>query len=101
MDRKMGYPFNPVTQIEFEVPNSVFVVLEIYDVLGDLIKTVVRGRFEPGKFSITWKATNDRGQRANAGVYFLRLQAPELLITFVNSFFCRREPYGINHRKQG
>jgi hypothetical protein len=72
-------PFNPTTIIQFSVgaaegvsvPN---VTLEIYNVLGQRVKTLVDTRMTPGDYKIEWDATSEGGQRVSSGVYFYRLQ---------------------------
>jgi Arylsulfotransferase (ASST)/Secretion system C-terminal sorting domain len=63
-------PFNPSTTIEFSIPNSQFVTLKIYDILGRLVKTLVNGEKLPGNYMITFNATD-----LSSGIYFYRLQA--------------------------
>jgi hypothetical protein len=63
-------PFNPSTQIEFSIPQSSYVTLKVYDVLGKEIATLVNSTKEAGTYTTTWNA-----QDFPSGVYFYRLQA--------------------------
>ena len=63
-------PFNPSTTIEFSIPNSEFVTLKIYNILGQEVATLVSGKLIPGNYKYTWDAES----LAN-GVYLYRIQA--------------------------
>ena len=66
-------PFNPSTQIAFDLAKAVRVKLSVYDVNGKLIATLVNNKLEAGTHSITWNAN---GQPS--GVYFAKLEAEGL-----------------------
>jgi len=71
-------PFNPATSIPFTVPGSVGMqkaVLEIFDVGGRLVATLVNGQLSPGNYLIRWDGRTRSGGYAATGVYFYRLQA--------------------------
>ena len=63
-------PFNPATKIKYQIPNSSFVLLEVNDVLGKLINTLVNEKQNAG----TYEATFD-GSSFSSGVYFYRITA--------------------------
>jgi len=65
-------PFNPSTTINFGVPNSSFVSLKIYDLLGREVATLVKEKLSPGKYSIDFDGTNFA-----SGVYFYKIIAGE------------------------
>jgi hypothetical protein len=70
-------PFNPSTTIAFEVPegsaDARHVHLNVYDVRGRLIRSLVDGVTSAGLHAATWDGTNGRGERVSSGVYFYRL----------------------------
>jgi len=67
-------PFNPQTSIEFTVKNRAPVVLKVYNVAGQLVRTLVNDTREPGiVHAITWDGRNDAGQSVSSGVYFYKL----------------------------
>lgn len=68
-------PFNPTTQIKFSLPDDGFVTLKIYNVTGQLVKTLVNEKLTQGKHTIEWNAKNDFGINLPTGIYFYRLQA--------------------------
>ena len=59
-------PFNPITTIQYDIPENSYVSLEIYDVLGKKVKTLVSKSLNPGRYKIMWDATNDYGQPVSA-----------------------------------
>ncbi len=63
-------PFNPTTEICFDLPKAGKVNLAVYNVLGQKVATLVNGDMEAGNHSITW----DASQQAS-GVYFYRIEA--------------------------
>jgi N-acetylmuramoyl-L-alanine amidase len=70
-------PFNPETTIEFHVPETSPVHLEIVDIMGRTVRTLASSRFSPGAYRIVWDATDGSGSRLSSGVYFYRLVAGE------------------------
>jgi len=67
-------PFNPETQINFAVPNFAPVKIEIFNVLGQRIKTLVNGEYQAGNYRVTWDGTNQNGEKVSSGIYLYRLQ---------------------------
>jgi hypothetical protein len=66
-------PFNPITQISFDVPTAGNVNIDVYNLLGQKINTLVSGYKDVGHYSVTWNATDEVGQPVPSGVYFYRL----------------------------
>ncbi len=68
-------PFNPTTAIDFDVPAGVKerVRLDIYDVSGRLVRTLVDGVVQPGQHSAVWDGSGHRGP-AQSGTYFAQLR---------------------------
>jgi hypothetical protein len=66
-------PFNPGTHIPLILPQTAVVKLQVYDVLGGSIKTLLDRRLEAGEHLIQWDGTDDRGEPVASGVYFFRL----------------------------
>jgi hypothetical protein len=77
LEQNYPNPFNPTTTIEFSIGASSAaqpVQLEIYNVLGAKVKTLVSGSQAVGVHRVNWDGTNDYGQHVASGVYFYRLQ---------------------------
>jgi len=68
-------PFNPVTVVSYAVPERAHVLIEVYNVAGRLVRTLVDGEQEAGVLSTVWDGTDDRGQRTASGVYFCRMRS--------------------------
>ncbi|HEX2865720.1 MAG TPA: cytochrome c3 family protein [Ignavibacteriales bacterium] len=67
-------PFNPTTQIEFSVPNASRVTLNIYNIVGQLVATLVNGEFVPGNYTATWNGRDLSGSMSASGIYLYRIQ---------------------------
>jgi len=61
-------PFNPVTNINFSIPKSGFVKLEVYDILGKVVATLVNENVKAGNYKVDFNASN-----FSSGVYFYRI----------------------------
>ncbi|MBN2564212.1 MAG: lamin tail domain-containing protein [Candidatus Eisenbacteria bacterium] len=68
-------PFNPKTTIAFNLPQGGDVTLEIYDVAGRKVATLLKGSVEAGPHTVSWDGATDTGDHAASGVYFYKLTA--------------------------
>ena len=69
-------PFNPTTAIRFDLPDRARVSLQIFDVTGRSIRTIIDGRtLAPSSYTFQWDGMNRAGQPVRSGVYFYRLAA--------------------------
>jgi hypothetical protein len=67
-------PFNVTTTIEFSVPHNSRVSLEVYNILGQRIKTLLEKTDMPsGTYRANWDGTDENGRIASSGIYFYRL----------------------------
>jgi len=66
-------PFNPETTISFDMPKAGNARLDIYNVKGQLVKTLFDGTTPYGKTSKVWNGTDNSGNAVTSGVYFYRL----------------------------
>lgn len=71
--RNFPNPFNARTAIEFEVNRRVDATLDIYNIHGQLVKSLLRGHLEPKRYSVIWNGTDDQGEAVPTGVYIYRL----------------------------
>lgn len=70
-------PFNPTTHIHFALPLAAAVELNVYDVLGQHVRTLVADERHPaGYYSVLWDGKNEQQQTVSSGVYFYRLRTP-------------------------
>jgi len=68
-------PFNPTTSIKYAVPVESRVTIEIYNVLGQRVRTLVNESVAAGYRTAEWDGMGDQGQLSGSGTYFLRLSA--------------------------
>ncbi|MFC1563511.1 PKD domain-containing protein [candidate division KSB1 bacterium] len=68
-------PFNPQTTIKFNLPSPELVSLEVYNIMGQRVKTLVSGQKSAGYYSIVWDGTNNNGFKVGTGVYIYYLKA--------------------------
>ncbi len=68
-------PFNPQTTIKLNLPKAGHVSLKVFNVRGELVKTLVNGNLEAGEQSIVWDGSNDQGAKVASGVYFYETRA--------------------------
>jgi hypothetical protein len=64
-------PFNPVTRIEFSLPHASWAALELFDLLGREVATLVRGELEAGAHEVAFDASG-----LPSGIYIYRLSTP-------------------------
>jgi hypothetical protein len=73
-------PFNPITKIEFDINKSgessgiENATLDIFNILGQKVKTLIDCPLAPGHYSVDWDATDNSGSRVSTGIYFYRLE---------------------------
>jgi len=70
-------PFNPSTTIEYTLPHRDKVVIRIFNVLGELVDTLVNNIEDAGTHSVTWAGVNEDGSRAASGTYIVQLRYGE------------------------
>ena len=68
-------PFNPATRIIYDLAEASDVRLEIYDLIGRNIKTLVNQTQDAGRHFISWNGDDHTGNQVSAGVYLSRLHA--------------------------
>jgi hypothetical protein len=69
LNQNFPNPFNPSTNIKFDIPRSSFTKLIVYDILGNEVTNLVNEELKPGNYEVTWYANYP------SGVYFYKLQA--------------------------
>jgi hypothetical protein len=83
LEQNYPNPFNPTTTIEFSLggaddgPLTQHVALDIYNILGQHVKTLIEKNLVPGNYQVEWDATNSGGQGVATGIYLYRLQVDQ------------------------
>ncbi|MCC7431464.1 S8 family serine peptidase [bacterium] len=68
-------PFNPTTEIKFQVPGASKVEFSIFNVKGQLVKTLSQEVKQAGTFTQVWDGTDNFGKNVASGVYFYQFKA--------------------------
>ncbi len=68
-------PFNPTTTIQYGIATNGKVSVQIYDILGQLVTTLVNTEQSAGMYAVIWNGTNDRGELVPSGTYISRIAA--------------------------
>ncbi len=74
-------PFNPSTQIKYDLPEDEFVNITIYDIMCRRIRSLLNSKQSAGYHSISWDATNDIGEGVSAGMYIYMIHAGDFRST--------------------
>jgi hypothetical protein len=74
-------PVAGVTQVRYVVARPADVSIKVYNARGQLVRTLVDGRLEPGSYSAHWDARTMSGERASSGVYFYKMTAGDFNAT--------------------
>lgn len=74
-------PFNASTTIEFAIPEAAQTTLEVYNVMGQRVVTLVNTYTEAGRYSVYWDGRDARGSTIASGIYLYRLQSGQYLDT--------------------
>jgi hypothetical protein len=75
LEQNYPNPFNPTTQINYQLPESQMVTLEIYNSLGEKIRTLVNESQNAGYHSVQWNGLNNSGRTVASGMYLYRITA--------------------------
>jgi len=81
LHQNMPNPFNPTTIIRYDVPfrestsNNYYTRLAIYDIKGQLVRTLLDEKKRPGYYSIFFDGTSNNGKCLASGIYIYRFQS--------------------------
>ena len=68
-------PFNPITTIQYELPNYSNVKATLFDITGRTVKEIKFGEMAPGRYAYVWDGTNEVGNLVSTGIYFFQINA--------------------------
>ncbi len=74
-------PFNPSTSIVFSLPETGHISLNIYDISGRLVSTLVNGTLDNGVHNVMWNGADMNGELVSAGVYIYALESADMVMT--------------------
>jgi len=70
-------PFGHQTTISYQLAQEGYVRLRVYNITGQLVKTLFVGNSKPGVFTVSWDGSDDNGKKVANGVYLYRLNTKE------------------------
>ena len=70
-------PFNPITNIRYDIPEVSDVRIDIYNLMGQRVRTLVSKAHQPGRYSVQWNAANDMGAAVASGMYIYKIHAKD------------------------
>ena len=68
-------PFNPITTIQYELPENSFVKIRIFDMNGRLVNTLINQQETAGYKAVKWAGDDNSSNPVSTGVYFCEIQA--------------------------
>jgi hypothetical protein len=74
LEQNYPNPFNPSTNIRYSLAKRSTVVLELYNAIGQKVRTLIDGEQSTGTYGVVWNGKNDAGGHVASGVYFYRLR---------------------------
>jgi hypothetical protein len=75
LDSNYPNPFNPQTTIRYQVAQNADVKIEVYNIMGRLVNTLVDQKLNQGSYTVVWNGNNTRGEFVASGVYFVKMSA--------------------------
>ena len=70
-------PFNPSTTIAYQLHKPAKVKIDVFNVIGQKVKTLVDAPQKIGSYKVNWNSINDAGSKVSSGIYFYRLKADD------------------------
>ena len=74
-------PFNPTTSIQFQIPEEGMVTIQIFNILGNLVKTLSHENMTPGTHQVQWDGKDETGVQVSNGTYFYQLRFQNFIET--------------------
>jgi len=74
-------PFNPTTEIQFNVPNDTHVVISIVNMAGQKVRTLIDSEVPAGQHVVIWNGEDDAGQKVASGTYLYTLESDEAVLS--------------------
>lgn len=74
-------PFNPITTLEYAIPEPVQVNISVFDLRGQVVRTLVNQSLTAGYWSVQWNGTDNYGRSVSSGIYLYRINAGSFTAT--------------------
>jgi len=68
-------PFNPVTNFQFTLPKSAHVRIDVFNIVGQKVKTLLDEEMKPGVYVVDWDGKDMSGNPVSSGIYFYKIRA--------------------------
>lgn len=68
-------PFNPSTNIPYQIPEAANMMIQIYNVKGNVVCTLLNERKTKGQYIVQWDGLDESGKKVASGVYLCRMTA--------------------------
>jgi flagellar hook assembly protein FlgD len=68
-------PFNPTTEISFSLKQAADVQIDVFNIKGEKVKTLVNEHMTAAAHTVTWNGNDDEGNAVTSGVYFYKMQS--------------------------
>jgi len=76
LEQNYPNPFNPDTRIQFALPRAADISLEVYNIMGQKVRTLAARHLRAGVHEVAWDSRDESGRRVSSGIYFYRLKTP-------------------------
>jgi lysophospholipase L1-like esterase len=80
LEQNYPNPFNATTTIRFELPQAMPISLDIFDLLGRRVKSLVAGKTKAGYHTCQWDGTNDKGTAVASSIYYCILRTAQMTL---------------------
>ena len=79
LEQNFPNPFNPLTTISFALPKPDHVLLQVFNILGQKVQTLVDEDLQAGQYVKVWNGEDEDGRPMASGIYFYRMETPEFI----------------------
>ena len=66
-------PFNPITNISYEVAQKTHITITVYNMLGQEVVRLINKEYTPGRYNVMWNGKNGNGNSVSSGIYLYRM----------------------------
>lgn len=82
-------PFTSLTNIKYSIRKPGSVELNVYNIVGQLVKTLVNESQKAGNYSVTWNSRDDKSRVLSSGIYFVKLKVEDEFLQTKKILFLR------------